>query len=451
MDTTVSGIGRGEEMKLLETSVTTALFIVGILTVRGIGRKRIPKRLIMYLWNLALIRALLPFQIRIKGISLVSGQTDQTTLQNFPINYSEVIQGIEKIQRVQGNLMQSSRNFAENWQEIFNLLWLMGAICLVFYFINTYRKEFKELKKSRPCSNQTAERIIQSQSLKRTVRLYQGSVFSVPVTYGVLRPKIVFPENIEGVSRVDIRNMTFHELIHIRRFDVVMRFLLAGALCIHWFNPFVWLLYQYYLKDQEISCDECVMKQMERMESKNYIVTMIKMSSKGRALLTTSGFWGREDGKRRILEAMARKEIRKGSVLIALALSFCFVASFLTIQSSVKESWIEQEEGQKKQSMIPKLANIGMALQIEPKFEQKDYKISVDENFDYFGVMDDIKKNYNDLTQEPTEDQKTAMTMTGNIALAKIYKERLEEGHELGANELWLIDEYYKYVRDPQE
>ena len=34
-----------------------------------------------------------------------------------------------------------------------------------------------------------------------------------------------------------------HEMAHIRRFDGISKGLLAAALCIHWFNPMVWVMY----------------------------------------------------------------------------------------------------------------------------------------------------------------------------------------------------------------
>ena len=46
--------------------------------------------------------------------------------------------------------------------------------------------------------------------------------------------------------------------MHICRYDTALKFLTAIALCIHWFNPMVWVLYILFNRDIELACDECV-------------------------------------------------------------------------------------------------------------------------------------------------------------------------------------------------
>lgn len=53
-------------MNLFGTSVSTAALIAGILLIRKVGNKHISKCMIMHLWNLALIRSMIPKQISIE-------------------------------------------------------------------------------------------------------------------------------------------------------------------------------------------------------------------------------------------------------------------------------------------------------------------------------------------------------------------------------------------------
>lgn len=139
--------------------------------------------------------------------------------------------------------------------------------------------------------------MIHNISIHRKIRLYTSKCFPAPVIYGIFFPKMILPVNLDTVSRVDLRNMVEHELVHIRRFDVGKRYLMAAALCIHWFNPLIWLMYYLYQEDQEMSCDEQVLKHMENEEAKSYIYTMIKTASKGSSLLAINGFAAKIAGK----------------------------------------------------------------------------------------------------------------------------------------------------------
>ena len=49
-----------------------------------------------------------------------------------------------------------------------------------------------------------------------------------------------------------------HEYVHIRRFDSIRKLVLIVVLCVHWFNPLVWVMYILANRDIELSCDEAV-------------------------------------------------------------------------------------------------------------------------------------------------------------------------------------------------
>lgn len=80
---------------------------------------------------------------------------------------------------------------------------------------------------------------------------------SSPFVIGLLRPKIYLP------SFLDERETGYiicHEQVHIHRLDYITRFLAFLALCIHWFNPLVWIAFVLSGRDMEMSCDEAVVR-----------------------------------------------------------------------------------------------------------------------------------------------------------------------------------------------
>ena len=59
--------------------------------------------------------------------------------------------------------------------------------------------------------------------------------------------------------------------------------------------------------------------------------------------------------------------------------------------------------------------------------------------------MQDIIENYNDYSQELTEEQLLAVQIRNRIHVAEILKERQDRGEQLDAIDLWVLDEFYKY------
>ena len=61
-----------------------------------------------------------------------------------------------------------------------------------------------------------------------------------------------------------------HEYVHIYRYDTVTKLIATLALCIHWFNPFVWVMYILFNRDIELACDESVIRQFGEKSKSAY-------------------------------------------------------------------------------------------------------------------------------------------------------------------------------------
>lgn len=298
--------------------------------------------------------------------------------------------------------------------------------------------------------------MLQIRPVHRKIQVYQSEYFLTPVTYGIVHPKIVLPARLSELSRVDMRNMIVHELVHIHRWDVAKRFFLIVVLCIHWFNPLVWVMFWLYQQDQEISCDEKVLKILKRMDgqrSKNYIYTMIKMSSKGEKFLAVHGFGGKSFGKKRILAAMQGKRRKGIQIFTVLLLGAFLVLSFVSFIPETQNKRVSQNEYDREKLAVLVAEEQESTQQILPIFDRmlSSYLIIQDKDFDFLAVLRDIEENYNDFSKPFTEKQRRAVQLNGFIRIAEIYKERQDQGEEMDAMELWMIEEYYDFVRKNYE
>lgn len=431
-------------MSIWDMSVMMSGMIVIILIIRILGRKKLPKGTVLCLWNLALIRGLVPFQISLEA-PIWNNPENSLPKWNRRAEIARVLELVKnRRQNAVWDIKGERNDFlgAEYWAWI----WAVGAICLLLYFVYTYIREYRDFKKCTPAQNEMAYRLIRKKSFFRNIRLYEGEAFKTPVTYGVMFPKIVLPSQLDDVSRLDLRNMIAHELEHIRKFDVLKRYVLAAVLCLHWFNPLAWIMYRLYQEDQEIACDERVLRMMRGEKGKNYIYTMIKMSVEERGHFAATGFGGKSVGKRRILAALNPKRLRPGSILTVFAIGLCLGVTFISfspVRRELPEALSLQTPSVIESAEEPRISAGAKIQQVAPVFEESGDLVWYDEDFDYQEVLQEITDNYNDLTQPLTEEQLKALRIQDYVRLSEYYKGILDEGAKLDSYTIWMIAEYY--------
>ena len=102
---------------------------------------------------------------------------------------------------------------------------------------------------------------------------------SSPLTFGVLRPVILVPKKTDWTDETALRYVLEHEFVHIQRFDVLSKLLLIAAVCVHRFNPLVWVMYVLANRDLELSCDETVLRRFGGDIRAAYARVLIRMEA----------------------------------------------------------------------------------------------------------------------------------------------------------------------------
>ena len=96
--------------------------------------------------------------------------------------------------------------------------------------------------------------------LNRRPRLVVSSTLPSPVTMGLLSPVIIMPGDFPAERAYYV---FLHELTHVRRMDGFYKWLVEAAVCLHWFNPAVYVLQKEVSRACELSCDEEVIRRMD--------------------------------------------------------------------------------------------------------------------------------------------------------------------------------------------
>lgn len=96
-----------------------------------------------------------------------------------------------------------------------------------------------------------------------------------PMITGIFRPTLYIPESDLTPSEQSL--ILEHELVHYRRGDIVFKWLIMAAKCIHWFNPIVYILAGYIERECEASCDFKATRSMSDADKKQYMYTLVDM------------------------------------------------------------------------------------------------------------------------------------------------------------------------------
>lgn len=92
--------------------------------------------------------------------------------------------------------------------------------------------------------------------IKRNVEIWLSEHVSSPLTYGFLKPVILFPLALcNQLSMAQAEALIVHELTHIRTRDYLYNWMLVIAESIYFFNPFVKIIANNIRLEREKNCD----------------------------------------------------------------------------------------------------------------------------------------------------------------------------------------------------
>ena len=156
---------------------------------------------------------------------------------------------------------------------------LIVTSILLIYTVIQVKKRNKALKNSvliEPDSR--IEKLVNSFRLKRQVQIYINDGIKVPITYGVLCPKIIIQSQVLENDNL-LKYIIIHEMIHIKKFDIVFTHIKNLIACLYWYNPFVLLASSYMENDLELLCDKLVIQSVgDTVEHrKEYCLSMLQL------------------------------------------------------------------------------------------------------------------------------------------------------------------------------
>ena len=228
-------------------------------------------RVMKFIWLLILVRLLLPVTIE-TNIPAPEFLTENIEPQRVEANdvepYNQTI--------VYETEKSASDRIDLSDIPILPLIWAVGCIGVASLFARSYMRIRHSTRQTSPVSEDVKRgfmSLAESLDIRRAAAFYAD--VDAPVCVGFFRPRVLLPYGRESLGDDEMDCVLCHELWHIKRRDNLFKLFCCIAVCLHWFNPAVWLMLTLANRDVELACDEAVLD-YTHVEAKTYALCLIK-------------------------------------------------------------------------------------------------------------------------------------------------------------------------------
>ncbi len=312
-------------MSLLQMSLVASVLILCIVVLRALLMYRLPKAAFLVLWEIAALRLLLPFSIplpvSLSPASLLKADIPAAVAGRAAADLSGTAQ--------MGTAAQTGASPLA-------LLWAAGSLLLFVWFAAVYAANLRKFKISLPCTSPAVQEFLARHPGRRCPEVRISDRITSPLTYGILHPVILLPKSMDLTGKAALDVVLTHECVHIRRLDALAKLLFAAALCLHWWNPLVWVLYLLANRDMELSCDEAVLRALGANHRSAYALTLISMEETRSQAAGIQSYFSKNAITERIEAIMKFKKSSVAAILAAVLLIIAAVF-FLTGGASAEQ------------------------------------------------------------------------------------------------------------------
>ncbi len=279
-------------LSIFNMSITATIVALFVIVIRLILNKRLSKTFSYILWVVVLIRLIIPFsyysKFSIFNISSVPSRIIKMNKDSGGIKY--ISNSIEVLENPTINSLlpapdpTASIDPVQAVTFVGSRIWFIIAISMLLLLVIAYIRTSSKLKTAIINKEKTIIDIIEQCSkrlnFKRKIKIYTSEIVQSPVVFGLVRPKIIMPKlMLDTYDKETLSYIITHEIVHIKRFDYIIKPVMIIVLSIHWFNPIIWLSFILASKDMEFSCDEKVIRIWEDDIRAEYATSLINTAT----------------------------------------------------------------------------------------------------------------------------------------------------------------------------
>lgn len=320
--------------RVLEMSLYGSIAILAVLLFRLIFTK-CPKRVLILFWIIVGLRLIIPFNFNSPTSALNIGKffaqktaaqetitydpearlRDMTAVDTVSVEEagSEEVTSFDTTEEAVNYIRENEQKAAKNTvKTVISYIWFFVMAGLLIFSVIRYAIFYSRARWS---------------SRSFDGRYYMANDIDSPFVVGIFSPKIFFPINMDDDEREYVLN---HEWTHIKYKDGLTKLISYIILCVHWFNPFVWLAFFMLCADIEMRVDEETTSNFSLSMVKEYCLSLVRHAAddnKG-AFMQSTAFSGLSFGgmetKIRIKNLLDKKINSKAVQIAAIAVTMVF-------------------------------------------------------------------------------------------------------------------------------
>lgn len=302
---------------ILSMSLSGTLLILILLLGGRLWKKKLSRQWQYYIWLVVILRLFLPFgpeaslmaradqaaqrvilQIteRTWGESLREQRSELSLNQRLEKNgifYGNEGEAASELQESESSLIDQEAQWMGSafladdspvakavdtaWKYLW-IIWLAAAFAILIRKITVYQSYIRYVTVGAEPVNDAAlldQLAVTAQEMRigRPIELRVNPLVATPMLVGCFHPCIILPR--ADVSDEAFQYIVMHELTHYKRRDIVYKWLVQLAVCLHWFNPFVYVMRREIEMACEFACDEAVIRRTGYGRAKDYGETLL--------------------------------------------------------------------------------------------------------------------------------------------------------------------------------
>ena len=270
------------------------------------------------------------------------------------------------------------------------LAWLAGVLLalvpVVLGIFSLHRLGRTSRRETAASWLELLHRLLLRLGFKRRVVLLKTAQRRMPMTWGVLYPKVLLPEESEQWPEDRRSVVLLHELAHAQRWDYLTHLITRLVCALYWFNPLVWLAARRMIAERERACDDIVLR--HGAEPADYAEQVLEISAglsmgwfagyNGVAMARPSNLEGR---LRAILDASRnRATVTWFTMLAALALLAAVVIPVAILKAAPADSGRGNNSSEVAPTNFQSRASAAITTNLEdPPIEERRVSISAEQ------------------------------------------------------------------------
>ncbi len=339
-----------EIIKLILTMTFTGSIVsIFLFAIKPMIKERLPKSFQYYMWFPVIIALILPLskivvisapgssEMPIKSMHDIAQKISDTAFER-PVTFG----GVSQVGNKQ-NILQTTAHFPSIATMLF-IFWLLGMIVVLSFNIICYALYVRKLKKYNiSADKQEMELLNKLSGSKNTPRLYKNSIVATPILMGVFRPEIILP--YKEYEEMKLQGILLHEITHMRKYDIVIKWLLILAGALHWFNPIIYFVRLEISKACELACDESVIKKFDNDGRQHYgdSLIMVAADTIRKIPVSVTMFEDKKNLKERLNAIMKYKDFSKKTIYLSCILFIIIICG--TFYFGIARSSMNMENG----------------------------------------------------------------------------------------------------------